>query len=300
MNQPWGLREAVGNQPRLDPDRSADTGLSPAKRRLLRERFATRELTGHEWIAATLREIGITHVYGVSGTPIHETLARCSDAGVRPIGVRHQHSGVLAALAQNYLGGGMRGAPIFSAGPAVTNGVTGALFARDNCWPLLALGGRRPLRQSGIGQFQDLDAVPIFAPVTKHAGIVSATSDIPQALHEAARIAMHGRPGPVYLDVADEALNGLSPKPALGEGANLGSLPEPSEESIVQAAELLRRAMRPAVIFGKGVRWNDAFVELRALVEALGAPFIASPMGRGLLPDDHPLAFTEVSGAVQS
>ncbi|MGH8019321.1 MAG: thiamine pyrophosphate-binding protein, partial [Opitutaceae bacterium] len=123
--------------------------------------------------------------------------------------------------------------------------------------------------------------------------------DIPRALREAAEIALHGRPGPVYLDLADEALNGRAAK-APFDGSDREPLPEPPEASIVQAAELLRRAARPAVIFGKGVRWGDAFVELRALVEALGAPFIASPMGRGLLPDDHPLAFTEVSGAVQS
>jgi 2-hydroxyacyl-CoA lyase 1 len=288
------------NSPRRQGEIPAHaSGLSPAKRHFLQRRFSPREQSGHDLLAATLREIGVTHVYGVSGTPIHETLARCSQAGVRPIGVRHQHTGVLAALAQNYLGDGMRGVPIFSAGPAVTNGVSGALFARDNCWPLLALGGRRPLRAAGTGEFQELDGVPLFAPLTKHATVVRSTDQIAGALRAGAREAISGRPGPVYLDLADEALKGTAGYSPSNESAG-EPVAGPPEELIARAAELLHHARRPAVVVGKGARWRDAYVELRALVEMLDAPFVASPMARGLLPDDHPLAFTSVSGAVQA
>lgn len=284
---------------RSDSAVATTPGLTAAQRTLLQRRFAPREGNGHELIALTLRELGLSHVFAVSGTPIHETLARCATAGVRPIGMHHQQSAVLAALAQNYLAGGLRGVPVFSAGPAVTNGVTGALFAQDNCWPLLALGGRRPVRQAGQGEFQDLDATPLFAPVTKHAGLVRQAGELAAALRAGARTALSGRPGPVYLDLADEALAGMAAwTPA--EECEPDAIPEPSEGDIARAADLLRHAARPAVIFGKGVRWDDAFVELRALVEWLHAPFVASPMGRGLLPDDHPLAFTTVGGAVQA
>jgi glyoxylate carboligase len=114
---------------------------------------------GHTLVAHSLKSLGVTHAYCLAGTPVRETLAYCARSGIRNIGVRHQQAAVLMATAQNYVSGRMAAVAILSAGPAVTNAVTGVLVAWDNCWPVVVLGGRRPLCMRGMESFQELDAV---------------------------------------------------------------------------------------------------------------------------------------------
>src|SRR3990172_11798142 len=106
---------------------------------------------GHTLVAQTLKSLGVTHAYCVSGTPIRETFARCFDLGIRPIGVHHQQAGVMMAIAQNYISGRLTAVAILSAGPAVTNAATSILVANDNCWPVVIFGGPRPLHIQSIG-----------------------------------------------------------------------------------------------------------------------------------------------------
>jgi thiamine pyrophosphate-dependent acetolactate synthase large subunit-like protein len=142
----------------------------------------------------------------------------------------------------------------------------------------------------GLGSFQELVGVPIFQSITKWSGVVDTTERIPDYLGRAFEVAMSGRPGPVYLDMPEDVLTGLarSQKPPAIEITEVSA---PDSESVATAAEALFLAERPAVIVGKGVRWSEAYEELARLVDEFGIPFIASPMGRGYLPDDHPLCF---------
>jgi len=245
-------------------------------------------LQGHALIAARLRALGITHVYGIGGTPVHETCAACAREGIRLVGVHHQQSAAMMAAAHNYVAGRLVAAVILSAGPAITNAVTGVLVAHDNGWPLIALGGRRPLGMQGTGTFQDLDAVPLLRSITKFAGLVASSAAIVPALDHAYAVATSGRPGPVYLDLPEEALRGTAnaaaPAPA---PARVAERADPA--AIAQAAHLLGQARRPAVLVGEALRWSAAFDGLAALVERLDAPFATSPIAQGFLPDDSPL-----------
>jgi 2-hydroxyacyl-CoA lyase len=254
---------------------------------------------GHTLVAQTLKSLGVTHAYCVSGTPIRETFAKCFDFGIRPIGVRHQQAGVMMAIAQNYISGRLTAVAILSAGPAVTNAATSILVANDNCWPVVVLGGRRPLNMRGMGSFQELDGVSIYRSITKWSALVESTASLPTYIEHAFQIAMSGRLGPVYLDLPEDVLNGF---------ANVTSHCSLDNVEIVavdtqagqQAAEMILQAKRPAMIIGKGVRWSEPFAEIRGLVEGYGIPFITSPMGRGFLPDDHPLCFNHARGFLQS
>src|SRR5574340_1249695 len=116
-------------------------------------------LNGHEIVARRLRANGVTHVYGVTGPPVDEMLAACGKQGLRVIATRHQQASVQAAAAHNYLAGGLKAVVIVSAGPGVSNCATGITIARDNHWPLLVIGGRRPLAMRDMGAFQALDGV---------------------------------------------------------------------------------------------------------------------------------------------
>jgi 2-hydroxyacyl-CoA lyase 1 len=256
-------------------------------------------IDGHTLIAQTLKHAGVTHAYCLPGTPVRETLAYCAKAGIRNIGVRHQQAAVLMAMAQNYIAGKPVSVVILSAGPAVTNAATGLLVARDNGWPVVVLGGRRPLSMRGMGSFQDLDAVPIFESITKWSAVVDAVERIPEYVVRAFRVAMSGRPGPVYLDMPEDVLTGLTRCTEIPT-VEAAESPAPCQEEIARAAAALLAAERPALIVGKGARWSESYKELAWLVGHFGIPFIASPMGSGYLPDDHPLCFNEARSLLQA
>ncbi len=252
---------------------------------------------GHRLAAQALKDLGVTHVYCLAGTPIRELFAHAAALGLRPIGVRHQQAGVLMALAQNYLAGRITAVALLSAGPAITNAVTGILVARDNCWPLVVLGGRRPLGMRGMGSFQELDAALLFRSITKWSATVEETAELPRALEKAFAVAASGRPGPVYLDLPEDVLTGSGVGRPVAPPRS--STPPIDDALIARAAEVLLRAERPAMIIGKGARWSEPGAELRALADEFSIPFITSPMGRGFLPDDHPLCFNDARGALQ-
>jgi 2-hydroxyacyl-CoA lyase 1 len=230
---------------------------------------------------------------------VRETFAYCAKVGIRNIGVRHQQAAVMMATAHNYISGRLAAVAVLSAGPAVTNAVTGVLVARDNCWPLVVLGGRRPLSMQGMGSFQELDSVPIFQSITKWSAIVDATEKIPEYLGRAFQIAFTGRPGPVYLDIPEDVLTGFTRSYEI-PSLEIAEVPAPDRKLVIKAAEALLHAERPALIVGKGARWSGAYEELARLVDDFGIPFIASPMGRGYLPDDHPLCVNEARALLQA
>jgi len=273
--------------------------LPPETRAMLEQKVKKVASDGHMLIARSLKRWGVTHVYCLAGTPIIETFAACANVGIRPIGVRHQQAGIMMAAAQNYVSGRLTAISILSAGPGVTNAATGILVANDNCWPLVVLGGRRPLGMQGMGSFQELDGVALFQSITKWSGLVESTARIPECIDRACKTALSGRPGPVYLDLPEDILTGIATEPP--PSCEYGDEPPALDmHAIETAADILLNAERPALIIGKGIRWSEPYEELSALVNDYGVPFITSPMGRGYLPDDHPLCSNAARGIVQS
>lgn len=270
-----------------------DTALISPRQRLLQRMRSKQRHAACDIVALTLRGLGVTHVYGVGGTPMDTVLAACARAGLRVIGARHQQGAVLMSLAHNYVSGGLSSVVIVSAGPAVTNCTTGLLIAHDNLWPLLVLAGRRSL--STPGGFQALDAARLFAPITRHAGLVECADALATSLIEAAGMATGAPHGPVYLDLAEEAIGAEAGFDAeevdrqVRAGDSARSEPARLDPALLhEAASLLLQARRPALLIGKGARWSQPTALLRRLVDEHAIAFATSPMGRGLLPDDHP------------
>ena len=121
------------------------------------------------------------------------------------------------------------------------------------------------------------------------------------SITQAFEAAMNGRQGPVLVEMPENILTGL----ALHYGTAPSSLarqrgPEPDPAAIEQATAMLIGARRPLLIVGKGVRWASPFAALRELVDALALPFITSPIGRGAIPDDHPLCMNAIPWVAQS
>ena len=267
--------------------------LSPEKRAVFHQQMAAKRLSGCGLVAQSLRECGITHIYGVAGQPTETVLPACSAHNIRPIGVHHQTAATCMALAHNYQAGKLEAVALVSAGPAVSNAITGLLVARDNGWPVIVLGGRR-------SSFQKFDALPLVGPVTKHAATVPSTAYLREYIHASYRIAISGRPGPVYLDLHEDVLAGHAIPAPPGPANACQPAPAVSGAALERIADALLSARRPAMLLGKGVRWTVSTDRLRTLIEHLDLPVITSPMGRGFIADNHPLCFNQARAVLQS
>ncbi len=275
------------------PPKERLKSLSTEKRELLGRVQRGKYTPGHELVALALKKLGITHVYGIPGEPVYDTFGAIARSGIRVVGTRHQQAAALMAVAHNYFSGAQRAALITSAGVAATNAMTGVLVARDNCWPLLVIGGSAPRGMADKGYFMALDARSVFRSVTKLVSRAEVPKDIPEILFRAHSAAQHGRPGPVYVDLPEDVVTGTAPMPPFFNARDQQLLiPSPGE--VEKAHELLQQARRPLAILGKGLRWNTSPDSLRNLIEGSQIPFITSPIGRGLLPDPHPLCMNKM------
>ncbi len=256
------------------------------------------KVEGATLVSRSLQREGVKHIYSVPGGPIGEILASGTHYGVRPIGVRHEQAAVFASIGEAYVGNTV-GVSTLAGGPGVTNGVTGAHVAWDNSIPIVILGGSYPLKGHMTGTFQETDNLPMYANITKLSIKVETASRIPEYMALAFRKARSGRPGPVYLDLPSDVLSaGVEEDEVKWPAMQPTPRPGGDPALIKQAAALLMKAERPMMIVGKGVRWSEPVAELKKLVESLGMPFLPSPMGRGFIPDDHPLNMNAARSAI--
>jgi acetolactate synthase-1/2/3 large subunit len=184
---------------------------------------------------------------------------------------------------------------VLTAGPGVTNGVSGITSAYFNGAPVVVVGGRAPQFRWGAGSLQEIDHVPIMRSITKKAVTVTATDAVAAAMHDAALTAMTPHRGPVFLDLPLDVVFSTA-EVAVPTDASLPVI-EPDPDHVTRAAALLAAAERPVIIAGSDVYTGDAVAALREAAETLQVPVIANGMGRGVLPPDHPLAFAKARRA---
>jgi acetolactate synthase-1/2/3 large subunit len=257
------------------------------------------ELTGGELVARVLRQAGIGHVFTLCGGHILPIYDGCVAEGIRVVDLRHEQAAAHAADAYARLTRGI-GAAIVTAGPGVTDAVTGVANAYSARSPLLLIGGAAPLALRGQGALQEMEQVALLRPITKGAWSVAETRQIPEVLARAIRAALTGRPGPVFVEIPVDLLlnrveDRLAPMPT---GYVHRDRLAPDPESLARLGRLLAGAERPALIAGSGVYWDGAATSLAALVERSGVPVIMNGAGRGSLPTDHPSVVSIARGFV--
>ena len=152
------------------------------------------QVEGSALVAQAIRREGIEVLFGLAGGPIQDIMGFAPHCGVRPIGVHHEQAATFAAAAYGYVKNQV-GVAVLAAGPGVTNGVTGAHVAYDNCFPLVILGGSGPQRARYTGTFQETENIPMFKGITKMAVQVDSTARLPEYMAMAFRKARTGRPG---------------------------------------------------------------------------------------------------------
>jgi acetolactate synthase-1/2/3 large subunit len=252
----------------------------------------TEQYEGHggDLALGALRASGVTEMFTLSGAHVFPLYDAAHRAGVRLLDVRHEQSAVFAAEAVAKL---QRRASlaVLTAGPGVTNGISGLTSAYFNGSPVVVIGGRAPQFRWGSGSLQEMDHLPLVRPVTKYAETVFATVDIPAKVHEALTAALTAHRGPVFLDLPLEVI--FSRAEVGLPGAPLIPVTEPDPDEVTKAAALLAAAQKPVIIAGSDVYAGDAVAALREAAEALTVPVFTNGMGRGALPPEHPLAFAK-------
>src|SRR5262252_4294240 len=249
------------------------------------------EVDGATLIARSLKQQGINHLFGVVGFPVGPIAAAAQKEGVAYIGMRNEQAASYAARAYGYLTG-RPGACIVVTGPGVVHGLAGLADAQQNCWPMILIGGASETYRRGMGAFQEERQVLLAAPLCKFAHAIDSVKRIPYYVAEATRQATYGRPGATYLDMPDDIITGKCDDKDVVESFRV---PEPPRfqappESVEAALNMLERAERPLVIVGKGMAWSHAEDEVRNFVERTQIPFLRSPMGKGVMPNEHPLS----------
>lgn len=249
-------------------------------------------LTGGQLVARMLRREGVSTVFTLSGLHVAPIYAGCVEEGIRLVDTRHEQAAAHAADAWARLTRGV-GVAVVTAGPGVTDAVTGVANAWAASSPLVLLGGAAPTFNQGRGSLQEMPQTQLFQGISKWADRIPSPELVPSFLAKAFRVARAGRPGPVFLEIPWDVLsNGADESVADQVTRYRTDARSPGDPRQVEAAlQLLTGAERPVVLAGSSVWWDDAVQALERFATRTGVPVYLNGMGRGCLPPDHPCFF---------
>jgi len=259
-------------------DRAREPGPAPGTR-----------MTGAAALVATLERLGVDVVFGIPGgaiLPLYDPLF--DSPSVRHILVRHEQGAGHAAAGYAQVTG-RPGVCMATSGPGATNLVTPLADAYMDSVPVVAITGQVASSLIGTDGFQEADISGITLPVTKHNFLVTKAEDIPRTVAEAFHVASTGRPGPVLVDVAKDALQATTEFrwPPVFDLPGYHPVTRPHSRQVREAARLIAAASRPVLYVGGGVIKAGASQELLELAELTGIPVVTTLMGRGGFPSSH-------------
>ncbi|RCG32232.1 acetolactate synthase large subunit [Sphaerisporangium album] len=250
----------------------------------------TEELTGAQALVRALEHVGVDTVFGIPGGAILPAYDPLYDSTkVRHVLVRHEQGAGHAAEGYAQATGRV-GVCMATSGPGATNLVTAIADAYMDSVPIVAITGQVAAPLIGTDAFQEADISGITMPITKHNFLVTEVADIPRIIAEAFHIASTGRPGPVLVDIAKDALQAKAPFawPPTMRLPGYRPVTRPHSKQIREAARLMSEAKRPVLYVGGGVHKARASAELAQLAELTGIPVVTTLMARGTFPDSHP------------
>ncbi|MFI6815248.1 acetolactate synthase [Nonomuraea sp. NPDC050328] len=242
---------------------------------------------------AVSKAYGVETMFTLSGGHVFPLYDGAVHEGMRILDVRHEQSAVFAAEATARLTR-RPGLAVLTAGPGITNGVSGIATAHFNGSPVVVMGGRAPQSRWGSGALQEMDHPPLLAPITKLAFTSSGADAAGQDVETAFRTASAPHRGPVFLDFHMDHL--FSPAPDYQAEPLTPSSLEPDPEAVAGIARLLAEAERPVLVLGSDVWMDRAEEAARDFAEAWRLPVIPNGQGRGILPAEHEQLVTRARG----
>ena len=243
---------------------------------------------GGKLAARALKHAGVECIFTLSGGHIMPIYDGCLDEGIRIVDVRHEQATTHAADAWSRVNPGKIGVAVVTAGPGVTDAVTGVANAWRANSPILCIGGQGPFANLGRGSLQEMDHVSLMRPITKYSAACYDTGRIPEYIERAVRAAVSGIPGPAFLELPmDVLMNEASIERATFPPISTAPpLVGPQGEEVIKALRILAEAKRPMLMAGTSVKWSNAQPQLNAFLARTNVPAYANGMGRGTVPRD--------------
>jgi acetolactate synthase-1/2/3 large subunit len=252
---------------------------------------APARVTGAQALVLAMEKVGVEVVFGIPGgavLPAYDPLLDSKQ--IRHILVRHEQGAGHAATGYAQATG-RTGVCMATSGPGATNLVTPLADAYMDSVPVVAITGQVSTSLIGTDGFQEADISGITYPITKHNFLVTKPEDIARTIGEAFHLASTGRPGPVLVDIAKDAMQATTDFswPVAFDLPGYHPVTRPHSRQVREAARMMAEARRPVLYVGGGVIKADASAELRQLAELTGAPVVTTLMARGAFPDSHTL-----------
>ncbi|MCJ1397410.1 hypothetical protein MMC11_000603 [Xylographa trunciseda] len=246
--------------------------------------------TGAYIIACALRDLGVKVLFGIVGIPVVEIAEEAINLGIQFIGFRNEQAASYAASVYGYLTG-RPGVCLVVGGPGVLHAMAGIGNSDANAFPLLLLAGSSETHLVSRGAFQELDAVSLLNPHTKLAIRPPSLEEIPSVVANAYRTSWYGRPGPGFVDLPADLIQGTVEDASEIQATSIvpaaprGGADEAKLSRIIQR---LKSAKAPLVVIGKGAAYSQAEGAIRDFITKCELPFLPTPMGKGVMPDTHP------------
>ena len=245
---------------------------------------------GGRLAAKALKQAGVECIFTLSGGHVMAIYDGCIDEGIEVIDVRHEQAAVHAADAWSRLNPGKIGCAVLTAGPGVTDGVTGVANAWRANSPILVIGGQGPFSNMRRGSLQEMDHVGVMKPISKWADTCYDTKRIPDYIEMGIRYAVSGNPGPAFLEIPMDVLsNEVEEKdvrfPTIRTEAPISM---PSKQDIERALKLLASAERPVMMVGTSAKWSNASASIQEFIEQTHIPTFVNGMGRGIVKPGTP------------
>ncbi|NBV95769.1 MAG: acetolactate synthase large subunit, partial [Actinobacteria bacterium] len=248
----------------------------------------SEKITGAQSLVKALEQTGVDVMFGIPGGAILPAYDPIFDSKIRHILVRHEQGAGHAATGYAQVTGKV-GVCIATSGPGATNLVTPLADAQMDSVPIVAITGQVPGPAIGTDAFQEADIRGVTMPITKHNYLITNPDEIPTAIAEAFYIARTGRPGPVLVDIAKDALQMKTDfkYPSNLKLAGYNPVVNPDLKMVQQAAQLICESKKPVLYIGGGIIKANASAELMQLAELINAPVVTTLMARGAFPDSH-------------
>ena len=248
------------------------------------------KMHGGKLAARALKQAGVECIFTLSGGHVMAIYDGCLDEGIQVIDVRHEQAAVHAADAWSRLNPGKIGCAVLTAGPGVTDGVTGVANAWRANSPILVIGGQGPFNNMRRGSLQEMDHVSLMKPITKWADACYDTRRIPDYIEMGIRHAVSGNPGPAFLEIPMDILSGEVEVDHV-RFPDIRTTPpvlSPETASLEAALEILQQAERPVMMAGTSVKWSNASSSIQAFIEKTHIPTFVNGMGRGTVKPGTP------------